>query len=89
MNGFHARVVAAVQHALGFKLTPDVGVARRGFQQREAQGRKRRARAHSTTTGMPRLLAMRPFHSAGPVVCTDSPRESTATVTGMSLTSKA
>lgn len=32
-------------------------------------------------------LAMISFHLAGPVVCTDSPLTSTATVTGMSLTS--
>ena len=34
-----------------------------------------------------RLPAMRAFHSAGPVLWTLTPRESTATVTGMSFTS--
>jgi len=34
-----------------------------------------------------RRLAMRAFHSAGPVSCTDVPLASTATVTGMSTTS--
>lgn len=38
---------------------------------------------HSTTTG---ILPMRACHSRGPVLCTDSPVESTATVTGMSST---
>ncbi len=33
------------------------------------------------------LSAIFCFHSAGPVICTDSPLLSTATVTGMSLTS--
>ena len=36
------------------------------------------------TTGIPAIL---PRHSAGPVSCTDTPLASTATVTGMSLTS--
>ena len=33
------------------------------------------------------IEAIRCFHSAGPVSCTETPVESTATVTGMSLTS--
>lgn len=43
----------------------------------------RRRADHSTTTG---ILPMRACHSRGPVLCTDSPVESTATVTGMSST---
>ena len=39
--------------------------------------------AGSTTTG---IFPMRACHSRGPVSCTDSPVESTATVTGMSCT---
>ena len=38
---------------------------------------------YSTTTG---ILPIRACHSRGPVLCTDSPVESTATVTGMSCT---
>ena len=41
-------------------------------------------RAQAATTG---IFAMRAFHSAGPVSCTDVPCASTATVTGMSTTS--
>ena len=37
----------------------------------------------ATTTG---ILPIRACHSRGPVWCTDSPVESTATVTGMSCT---
>jgi len=37
--------------------------------------------SQATTTG---ILPMRPCHSRGPVWWTDSPSESTATVTGMS-----
>jgi len=40
--------------------------------------------AHSTLTG---ILPMRACHSLGAVWCTDLPRASTATVTGMSFTS--
>jgi hypothetical protein len=40
--------------------------------------------AYSTTTG---ILPIRDCHWRGPVMCTDSPLESTATVTGMSRTS--
>ena len=39
---------------------------------------------YSTTTGILPIFAC---HSRGPVLCTDSPLESTATVTGMSCTS--
>lgn len=41
------------------------------------------AEAYSTTTG---IFPMRACHSLGPVLCTDSPALSTATVTGMSCT---
>lgn|GEM_PF-3949152 len=49
----------------------------------QSDGRGRRRADHSTTTG---ILPMRACHSRGPVLCTDSPVESTATVTGMSST---
>ncbi len=39
---------------------------------------------YDTTTG---IFPIRACHSFGPVWCTDSPAESTATVTGMSCTS--
>ncbi|CAE6746937.1 hypothetical protein CFBP6600_29930 [Xanthomonas arboricola pv. corylina] len=48
------------------------------------QVRRRSRVTYSTTTG---ILPMRDCHCRGPVLCTDSPVESTATVTGMSLTS--
>ena len=42
----------------------------------------------TTATGMPPMLdLMRASHSLGPVSCTETPLESTATVTGMSRTS--
>ncbi len=50
----------------------------------DCAGVRRKADQASTTTG---ILPMRDCHSRGPVLCTDSPLESTATVTGMSLTS--
>jgi len=45
--------------------------------------------AYFTATGMPPRLpeAMRSAHSFGPVLCTEMPLESTATVTGISFTS--
>ena len=45
--------------------------------------------AYFTATGIPARLpeAMRSAHSFGPVLCTEMPLESTATVTGMSFTS--
>jgi len=46
--------------------------------------RVRQRRRQATLTG---ILPMRACHSLGPVWCTDVPLESTATVTGMSLTS--
>ena len=39
---------------------------------------------HTTFTPIPAIL---PFHSAGPISCTDLPCVSTATVTGISCTS--
>ena len=48
------------------------------------RGSTHRADRYSVTTDMPRILAC---HSRGPVSCTDVPFASTATVTGMSLTS--
>jgi hypothetical protein len=47
------------------------------------KGRGKSNYAGSTTTGIPPIRAR---HSRGPVSCTDSPLESTATVTGMSRT---
>src|SRR5690606_8328022 len=44
----------------------------------------RNYRLQATATG---ILPMRACHSLGPVVCTEVPCESTATVTGMSFTS--
>ena len=80
---------------------PDDGapLRRRGAQPRPAEGaaaaaarggaRRRAAGAQAVVTGMrpTELDAMRCCHSAGPVWCTLVPFESTATVTGMSLTS--
>ena len=43
-------------------------------------------RRYATLTGIFSALIFWP-HSLGPASCTDSPRESTATVTGMSSTS--
>ena len=45
-------------------------------------GEAQRLGVQPATTG---IFAIRAFHSAGPVSCTDVPCESTATVTGMSF----
>jgi len=68
---------AIASHALALTPTP---------LPQEGEGLKGEAesRLYSTTTG---IFPIRACHSFGPVLCTDSPVESTATVTGMSCTS--
>ncbi|VVE36199.1 hypothetical protein PNO31109_03902 [Pandoraea nosoerga] len=87
--------------AVRTKKSPDVaglsiagGALRRGACRNDDPPRRHRAGAgiaqmnrranYSAATGILPILAC---HSFGPVWCTDTPVESTATVTGMSLTS--
>ncbi len=51
------------------------------------EGRALRDRRGAYFTSTARLSAIFCFQICGPVMCTDSPLASTATVTGMSLTS--
>src|SRR5690606_4173668 len=74
----HLQRIGAVEH-IGAQVARFVLVA-----DAEARAVDDAGIAHATTTG---ILPMRACHSRGPVWCTEVPCESTATVTGMSLTS--
>ena len=65
------------------------GSARVGWDGPEGRGAGSKGSARqATATGMPPMLDLiRASHSRGPVSCTETPFESTATVTGMSFTS--
>jgi len=59
----------------------------RGSRQRTARMRRSGPGEGNQPTMRTACAAMRSFHSAGPVWCTEVPSASTATVTGMSRTS--
>jgi hypothetical protein len=81
---------AKVEVAIGFLLPLSLKgegrlvVLRGGFLDLAHRDRSRANLNQLAATG---ILPIRALHSRGPVSCTDVPRESTATVTGMSLTS--